>query len=188
MVWLTQLWQAIVKWWHALPEPDEPLPVSPSTMPPEAPKQPQDESPAAPAPSGPDSYTYPWDGPVHNWHNVRVLCDEAGLTPEEKNLISACIYQESRFDNNAVNHNRSASGAILSTDYGICQVNDYYHIGAGKDFPSLDYVLGKPAQVVAWMIGMYKNGMLKQWVSYSSGAYKQWIIPTSPMWGLANAD
>lgn len=126
-----------------------------------------------------------WDTPQHAFHSVRVLCDEADLTIDEKNLICACIYQESQFKNTAKNANRSKiTGAILSTDWGLCQVNDFYHIGQDKDFPSVDFVLNNPAEVVNWMISMYKHGELKMWVSFSSGAYKKWLSTWSPMWLL----
>ncbi len=128
--------------------------------------------------------TVPQMASQNAYHNVRVLCDRAGLTIAEKNLICACIYQESGFKNTALGSNRNAQGVVTSTDYGICQVNDYYHIGNGKDFPSVQYVLDNPANVVQWMISMYKHGMLKQWVSYSSGAYKKWLLPKSAMWKL----
>lgn len=126
-----------------------------------------------------------FDTPQHAWHGARVLCDNAGLTLQEKNIISACIYQESRFKNTAKNLNKNAAGKVTSTDWGICQVNDYYHIGAKGDFPSVDYVLQNPEKVIDWMIKMYKAGLLKQWVSYSSGAYARWLDPNSPMWLLA---
>jgi hypothetical protein len=121
----------------------------------------------------------------HNaYHATRVLCDAAGLTLEEKNLICACIFQESRFKNTAKGVNRGPNGEVLSTDWGLCQINDYYHIGKNKDFPSVDYVLQNPDKVVQWMISMYKHGLLKQWVSYSSKAYLKWLSPGSPMWSL----
>lgn len=136
-------------------------------------------------PTPPTSDPLQFDTPKHAYHAVRVLCDNAGLSVAEKNLICACIYQESRFEIGAINHNRNAKGVITSTDYSLCQINDYYHIGNGKDFPSVQYVLDNPDKVVQWMITMYKHGMLKQWVSYTSGAYKQWLLSASPMWKLA---
>lgn len=137
-----------------------------------------------PNPIGVDVLYPTWDTPHNAYHNTRVLCDKAGLTLAEKNLICACIFQESRFDINAVNDNKNAQGKVLSTDYSLCQVNDYYHIGNGKDFPSVQYVLSNPEVVVRWMITMYKHGLLKLWVSYSSKAYTKWLIPGSPMWQL----
>jgi len=133
----------------------------------------------------PDSYTYPWDTPKHNWHNVRVLCDKANLTYQEKNIISACIYQESRFNNNVVHRNMDKKMNTISIDYGIVQVNDYWHIGIGKAFPSIQYVKDNPDKCVQWMINMYKVGKLKMWTSYSSGAYKKWLKKGSAMWTLA---
>lgn len=133
-----------------------------------------------------------WDTPKHCWHAVRVLCDQAGLLINEKNLICACIYQESRFQNYLPdgapvrNDNLAQDGSISSSDWGIAQVNDYYHIGRGKDFPSVDYVLGNPDAIVQWMIDMYKRGNLKLWSSFSTGAYKAWLLQSSPMWTLAS--
>ncbi len=137
-----------------------------------------------PTPAIPSIIVTDWSKPSQVYHATRILCDEAGLTVDEKNLICACIYQESQFHNSATNHNKNAQGVTLSTDWGLCQINDHYHIGAHKDFPSVDYVLQNPDKVVQWMISMYKHGLLKQWVSYSSGAYKKWLIPISPMWLL----
>lgn len=153
------------------------VPLTPKIMLPEAPT-----SPAAPSVDIPEPL--PWDTAQKAYHGVRVLCDLAGLTVDEKNLICACIFQESRFLNTAENHNRDSQGNILSTDFGFCQVNDFYHIGQNKDFPNVQFVLENPDKVVSWMITMYKHGLLKQWVSYSSGAYKVWLSPTSPMWDL----
>lgn len=134
----------------------------------------------------PDSYTYPWDSQKHNWHNVRVICDKMGLTYNEKNVICACIYQESWFTTEAVNRNRNKQGKIMSTDWGIVQINDYWHIGKNKSFPSVDYVINNPDECVKWMVKMYLNGRLSMWVSYSSGAYVRWLRVNSPMWKLKN--
>ena len=141
-----------------------------------------DYSMPEPTPANPDILV-PWDSQKSNYHNVRVLCDLAGLTYDEKNLLCSCVYQESEFLLDA-KHPNIVNGKVTSTDWGICQINDYYHIGINKDFPSVEYVLNNPADVVNWMIGMYKHGLLKQWVSYSSGAYQQWLKPNSPMWDL----
>lgn len=143
------------------------------------------ELPPPPQPPVEASERLLWDTPKHAYHSVRVLCDDADLTTDEKNLICACIYQESMFKNTAKNENKSkTTGAVLSTDWGLCQVNDHYHIGPGKDFPSVDFVLENPAEVVSWMITCYKQGNLKMWVSYSSGTYIKWLSTWSPMWLL----
>lgn len=120
-----------------------------------------------------------WDTPEHARYSVRVLCDRAGLSFDEKAIICACIYQESQFNNNAVCRNRNAKGDIISSDWGLVQVNDYWHIGPGKSFPSVAWVVAHPEEMVNWMISMYKKGNLKLWVSYSSGAYKKHLARES---------
>lgn len=150
-----------------------------------------EEKPSEPAPQAPVTPSIDtlavWGTPQNNYHNVGVLCDLAGLSVEEKNkIIRPCIYQESMFDNAAVNHNKNAAGTVLSTDWGICQINDYYHcLPTGTPFESSQYVVNHPTEAVQFMISMYQHGALKQWVSYSSGAYLQWSAANSPMWNLA---
>ncbi len=115
--------------------------------------------------------------------SVRKICDDEnityshslGHTVSDKEIICACIRQESDFNKNATHSNKDRSGKIVSTDYGIAQINDFYHIGVGKDFPSADYVLNNPEACVRYMIRMMKAGKLSMWVSYTSGAYRQWL-------------
>ena len=156
----------------------DPLPINqPVTMP---------EQPPVPPPYVPD-----WSTAKGAYHATRVMCDEMGLTFNQKEIVCGCIFQESRFLNYVkpgvptTNKNRDASGNVWSTDWGIGQVNDYYHCGPGKTFPSVQYVLDNPDKVVAWMIGfMKKTGKLQPWASYTSGAYRQWLSPSSPMRAL----
>lgn len=139
-------------------------------LPPEVPVEP---------PTAPDKLL--WGTPKHAYHSTRVLCDEMGLTLEQKNLLCACIYQESQFLNTAVGKNKN------STDWGIAQVNDTkgWHIGPGLRFPSVQYVKDHPEECVRWMAGVLKQtGKLQPWASYTSGAYKQWLTSASPMWLL----
>ena len=122
-----------------------------------------------------------WDTPKRAYRSVRVLCDEMVLTLEQKNILCACVYQESRFLNTAVGKNKN------STDWGLVQVNDTlgWHIGPGLQFPSVQYVIDNPEKPVRWMISIMKNtGGLAPWASYTSGAYKQFLVPSSPMWKL----
>lgn len=146
------------------------------TMPLEAPKT----LPEAPLPIKPPSMPkLDFSTPKAAYHSTRVLCDEMGLTLEEKNTICACIFQESRFDNRAIGKNKK------STDWGIVQVNDFWHIGKGKQFPSVEYVVANPETCVRWMINCLIQKNLEMWASYKSGAYKQWLSTSSPMWALA---
>lgn len=170
IVWLAKL----LHWDIVSPSLDNTLtelPITPLPMPPEAPVVPV-ETPLD------------WTSAKGAYHATRVTCDNLGLSLEEKDIICECIYQESGFHNTAVNRNKNSAGIITSTDWGLCQINDWFHIGPGKDFPSVQYVLDNPEKVVEYMINCYKHGQLKMWVSYSSGAYKQWGLPNSPMWKL----
>ncbi len=129
-----------------------------------------------------------WDTPQHAWHATRVMCDNAGLTFTQKNILCACVYQESGFlTNPKPNQNKDPkTGQVWSTDYGIVQVNDHFHIGIGKDFPSVEYVIDNPDKCIQWMIDTYKKtGSLQPWSSFSTGAYKKWLPLTSKMWELA---
>jgi len=150
-------------------------------MPSQAPKLPQETSkPVIPPPMP----TYDFSTPQKAYHSVRVICDEEGLALSEKNLICSVIYGESEFNQNARCDNKDSSGKVWSSDISICQINDYYHIGKGKTFPSKEYVMENQDKVVRWMIKMYRQGHLKWWVAYSSGRYKAFLKPNSAMFAL----
>ncbi len=156
--WLAQL---------LFPRPEE-VKLNPVINPPEPIQPPIEIKPAPVVPK------YLWDTTANSRHSVRVICDEMGLTVAEKNLICACIQQESNFNNKAVGKNIK-DGKLLSTDWGLVQINDYWHVGAGKKWSSVQQILDNPDKAVKWMIQMYKQGNLKMWVSYSSGAYKKYL-------------
>lgn len=118
---------------------------------------------------------YLWDTKDNSRHSVRVICDEENLAIWDKNLICAVIQAESNFDNKAINHNKNTKGQILSTDWGICQINDYYHVGPGKPFRFVKDIKDNPEKAVRWMILMYKAKKIHLWVAYSSGAYKRFL-------------
>lgn len=161
----------------------------------DVPVEPLPEAPKPPVvvPVEPQAPTLSWEVPKEAYKLTRIMCDELGLTVEQKNIVCACIYQESRFRNHLANGqptkgvNRNAAGKITSTDWGIAQVNDTpgWHIGPGLRYPSIEYVLAHPEEPVRWMVQtMKKTGRLQPWSSYTGGAYKQWLINTSPMWRL----
>lgn len=159
-------WQAF---WSVI---DELFTKNDSTMPPTQPN---------PAPSNVQQ-TQPtqlppllWDTPKNAWHAVRVLCDDEGLTLQQKDLICAVIYGESGFLNTARNDNKNNAGVITSVDYGICQINSRYHIGMHLDFPSVQYVLDNPDIAVRFMISMYKAGKIGLWCAYQNGSYRNFL-------------
>lgn len=131
-------------------------------------------------PSNIDTLTT-WNTPDNCRHNVRVLCDLSGLSLYDKNVITACVHEESDFMNYksdgtpVKNENLNKDGSLSSTDWGIVEINDHYHIGPGKDFPSVDFVLANPQKCVQFMIDMFKAGKLALWSSYKTGAYLKYM-------------
>lgn len=122
--------------------------------------------------------TYLWDTPAHARHSVRVLCDEASMSVAQKNILCACVQQESQFNPKAIGK-PNTNGTI---DYGICQFNNGKNaegvplwIGPGADFASVDEVLNNPEKCVRVMIREFKAGHQNWWSSYKTGAYKKWL-------------
>lgn len=152
----------------------------------------EEEGTPPPPPPAPD---YLFDTPQNTRHSIRVLCDEEGLALARtfnvdgrfylpKDVLCACIEQESQFRNLRADgtpmrrRNYAKDGkTLLSTDWGLCQVNDTrgWHIGPGLAFPSVAYVVENPEKVVRWMIHMMKAGKLNLWVSYTSGDFKKYL-------------
>lgn len=108
-----------------------------------------------------------WDTPENVRHSVRVICDQEGLTPQQKNDLTRTLHCESGFHTNAIHPNLNGNGKVMSTDYGLCQWNDYYH---GKEITP-DEALHNPEKAVRLMCQYVKRGQLKLWVCYSSGLY-----------------
>jgi hypothetical protein len=147
---------------------------------------------------------YDWSTAEAARHSTRLICDEEGLPLARdikvngklyqlKDILCACIMQESRFknfkkdgspqrnDNYSIIEHKQQDGSITherilsSTDWGIVQVNDRWHIGAGKDFPSVEYVLANPEECVRWMARLFKAGNANLWSSYKYKDYIQWL-------------
>lgn len=115
----------------------------------------------------PPPNTLLWDTPENARHSCRVIADEEGLTVEQKNLMSQVIHCESGYTISIVHPNVNSSGKTASTDFGICQWNDYYH---GKEITP-DEALHNPEKAVRLMCKYVKQGLIKQWVCYSSALY-----------------
>lgn len=93
----------------------------------------------------------------------RRIAQEEGLSAQMTREILATVECESNFNNEAVNINRNKDGSIASTDFYLAQVNDFYHIGDGKDFPSVGYVHENPDKVFRWMCRLFKAGKADLW-------------------------
>lgn len=153
------------------------------TMPQENPQPPVAPQPIQAMTTAP---VYFWETTAQARLSVRQLCDAMGmpLTPTFnvngkmhliKDVLCACIEVESNFNPKAVHYNKDQAGHVWSADWGIVQVNDYWNIGVGKQFPSVDYVTSNPEACVRWMIQEFLSGHESMWSSYSQGLYKQYL-------------
>ncbi len=155
-----------------------PAPVKPSPAP----------IPAQPAPIEPSKPALLWDTPANSKVSVATVCDELGLgsdtqyhVADTKRILLACIELESAFMNYRPNgspmehKNFGINGVLSSTDWGLCQINDYWHIGAGKDFPTVQYVLANPEECVRWMARLFKAGKADLWSSFKGQGYKKFL-------------
>lgn len=113
---------------------------------------------------------------VATLHMCQQICKDKKLTPFQTAEMLATLMFEAGFNNDLTNKNKDKNGKVLSTDFGIAQINDYWHIGNGKSFPSVEYVLANPDKVVMWMADMWKAGKGKLWVAYSGGYYKKYFV------------
>jgi hypothetical protein len=127
-----------------------------------------------------------WDTPSHCRRNVRVMCDNMGVSWRMKNIICACIKQESGYLTKAVGPvNRNGT-----RDWGICQFNDgklngrALWIGQGATFKDTNEVLNDPEKCVRVMIRQALMGNIWYWSSYKTGAYLRWLpsesLPSTP--------
>lgn len=119
--------------------------------------------------------TYLWGNPSLARHSVRVICDEEGLSVNDKNVMCACVEVESGFNPSAVHYNKDKTGAVWSADWGISQINDYFNIGEGKPFLSTSYVLNNPEACIRWMCKQWLGGNAHLWASYTSKAYEKYL-------------
>ena len=113
--------------------------------------------------------------------SILAMCTQNGLDPIMINGVSAskvlvaCVEVESNFEPHAIHLNVNENGAVTSIDYGIVQVNDFWHIGPGKDFATPEAVLSNPTACIEWMVKMFLAGKQDLWTSYSSGAYLKFL-------------
>lgn len=135
---------------------------------------PQDEPVVPPPPPPTPAPKYLWNTRPACIHSVRVICDEMGLTWNQKAEICATIEAESNFDPKAKLQNKK-NGKVWSTDWGICQVNDFYHVGPGKAFASVQEILDYPERSVRFMCLCFKQGKIDLWTAHKNGSYKAFL-------------
>jgi len=116
----------------------------------------------APIPSS----KYSWGTTSERIHSTRLICDEEGLSWDLKNKLCATVNCESEWRLDAKNENKDKNGNVLSTDWGICQYNDYYFIGKNKPIPTIQDALTNPELCIRVMARQFKAGGAYQWICY----------------------
>lgn len=76
--------------------------------------------------------------------------------------LVATIWCESGMNPKAVNRNPNGT-----TDYGLCQFNDYWY----RDIISPDEALNNPEKAVHVMCQMWEKGRQNDWICYRSTRY-----------------
>jgi hypothetical protein len=98
------------------------------------------------------------------------ICKEMGLPDVKVPLLVATIACESGFNQYA--QNKNADGTV---DYGICQLNSYWYIGATKVVKTPQEALNNPELCIRVMVGQFLNGRPQDWVCYSTGKYIKYL-------------
>lgn len=95
-----------------------------------------------------------------NWEQVaREIAKKHGIDEE---IFVAVLYCESNMNPNAVNRNPNGT-----TDYGICQFNDYWY----RDIITPDTALNQPEVALNVMAEQWKAGRTSDWICYRKGRY-----------------
>jgi len=97
---------------------------------------------------------------------VRRFALEYGVNADE---VINTIQEESGFNPLAKNVNTNGS-----TDYGICQINDYWWIGKNCKsaqlgefyFESPEYVMANPDACIEWMCKQFSKGRQRDWYGW----------------------
>lgn len=81
-------------------------------------------------------------------------------------VFVAVIWAESGMNPRAVNRNKNGT-----TDFGICQFNDYWY----KDIISPYEALHNPVLAIHTMAQQWEKGRQKDWIAYRNKSYLQYL-------------
>ena len=85
-----------------------------------------------------------------------------------EDIFVAVLYCESGMNPKAVNRNKNGT-----TDYGICQFNDYWY----RTVISPDVALNQPEVALNLMATAWRNGKQNDWICYRNKKYISWLKP-----------
>lgn len=86
----------------------------------------------------------------------------------DEDVFVAVLYCESGMNPKAVNRNKNGT-----TDFGICQFNDYWY----RDVIDPETALHKPEVALTTMAGAWQNGRQNDWICFRNKKYIPWLKP-----------
>ena len=86
----------------------------------------------------------------------------------DEDVFVAVLYCESGMNPKAVNRNKNGT-----TDYGICQFNDYWY----RDAISPEVALNQPEIALNVMASAWQKGHADDWICYRTKRYTPWLKP-----------
>lgn len=107
--------------------------------------------------------------PQTNEEILRVTAKGMGLTDRQTDQLVCIAKAESGIRNEAVGLNKDKSGKVWSKDYGMLQINDYYHTKKLKDLGEKEdpALFHNPFINAKIGVRIYKEGGPSKWSVYS---------------------
>ncbi len=113
----------------------------------------------------------------------KLICIEEGLTNGQIKDMMATITAESNWNPKAIRENKS-KGVVVSRDWGICQLNDYWYLRPLK--LTSDQVVNDPELSMRIMAKVWATGKIivdgqtlyfskTDWIPYRTGKYKDFL-------------
>ena len=94
---------------------------------------------------------------------VRRVAKEEGVDPD---LIAAVIWCESGMNPRAIKRNPNGT-----TDYGLCQFNDYWY----RHIIDPGTALNRPEKAVRVMCQQFRAGHKADWICFRSAKYRKYL-------------
>lgn len=107
---------------------------------------------------------------------ARRVCKEVGLTTEMTRHLMATIHGESGWNPKARGRNYDKkTKKLLSTDWGLCQLNDKWYVGPKCEIKTPEEAIANPEKCVRVMAKAWKKGRAVDWRAYKYKSYLSFI-------------
>lgn len=90
----------------------------------------------------------------------------AARYPIDTEVLVAVIWAESGMNPKAINRNSNGT-----TDWGLCQFNDYWY----RDIITPEEALNKPEFAVATMCQLWEKGRQSDWIAWRNKSYLKYL-------------